>query len=229
MRADILPSVKGHRSDAITRNDVARVIEGIARRGSYQAANLALTIVRWIYRWGVSTGRCEWSVGCEFRDAYRLQLLLAVRVGEVLNARWTEIDLAGRVWVIPACRTKSRREHRLPLSDLAIDVLQGRQGSSPGLFPSEVEGQTLRTRSAARSLLKLCRRHSIDPRFSTHDLPRTASTRMGDLGAADDIIERFLNHVAPTTARRVYNRSDKFEEVKAALDAWAVELGRIVS
>jgi hypothetical protein len=48
LRADILPSVNGHRSDAITRNDVARVIEGIARRGSYQAANLTLTIVRGI-------------------------------------------------------------------------------------------------------------------------------------------------------------------------------------
>jgi integrase len=172
--------------------------------------------------------RLVWNVGCEFRDAYRLQLLLAVRIGEVLNARWTEIDLTKRVWTLPACRTKSRREHRLPLSDLAIEVLQGLQGSSPGLFPSEVEGQTLRTRSASQSLMRLCGRHSIDPRFSTHDLRRTASTRMGDLGAADDIIERVLNHVAPTTARRVYNRSDKFEEVKAALDAWALELGSII-
>jgi hypothetical protein len=51
---------------------------------------------------------------------------------------------------------------------------------------------------------------------------------MGNLGTADDIIERILNHVAPTTARRVYNRSDKFDEVRVALDAWAVELGRIV-
>jgi hypothetical protein len=51
---------------------------------------------------------------------------------------------------------------------------------------------------------------------------------MGDLGAADDIIACVLNHVAPTNARRVYNRSDKFEEVKAAHDAWALELGSII-
>ena len=58
------------------------------------------------------------------RDGLKLELLLGVRISEALGAAKSEIDLARRVWTIPAIRTKSQREHRLPLSDMAMGILR---------------------------------------------------------------------------------------------------------
>ena len=85
-----------------------------------------------------------WNARTEFRLAFRLQLLLGVRIGEVVNASKAEIDLAHEVWVLPAQRTKSRREHRLPLSATATKVLEAvlvKAGGGQWLFPSPVGGE----------------------------------------------------------------------------------------
>ena len=83
----------------------------------------------------------------EISDALRLQLLLGVRIGEVLGASKGEIDLVKQVWVIPAIRTKSHREHRLPLAPLAVSILQAaieRASTSAWLFPSQLDDRPMR-------------------------------------------------------------------------------------
>ena len=149
---DILPALNGHRVDGVNRLDVARVVERVAERGAYASANLVLKVIRGIFRWALRTGRCEvdptaaatifpskpreriltdceiravWSSTTEFRDAFRLQLVLGARVGEVLGARKCEFDLEQGVWTIPASRNKSKRVHRLPLPGLAVDIIKG--------------------------------------------------------------------------------------------------------
>jgi integrase len=57
--------------------------------------------------------------------ALEFTILTAARTGEVVGARWSEIDLETRTWVIPAARMKSRREHRVPLSPRAVELLSG--------------------------------------------------------------------------------------------------------
>jgi len=68
-------------------------------------------------------------------------ILTAARSGEALAARWDEMDMDGKVWTVPAGRTKAAREHRVPLSDRALAILRemevGRRGDHafPGLRP----------------------------------------------------------------------------------------------
>jgi integrase len=56
--------------------------------------------------------------------ALEFAILTAARTGEVIGARWSEIDLAARVWTIPGQRMKGGREHRIPLSQRAIELLE---------------------------------------------------------------------------------------------------------
>ena len=254
---DILPAIGGHRVDAMLRLDVARIIEKVGARGSYASANHALKILRVISRWAVCTGRSDkdptvaikkfpskarervltddeirvvWNSKTEFRDPFRLLLLLGMRIGEVLNATRNEVDFQQKVWTIPAARTKSRREHRLPLPPLAISILQAaiENTRGPWLFPSPADRKPLRTGSAATALQRLNETLSIDDRFTPHDLRRTCATRLGDLGIPDEIIARILSHAPTSLTGRVYNRANRSAEVKAALDAWAVELANLV-
>jgi integrase len=56
--------------------------------------------------------------------ALRFLILTAARTGEVLGATWSEFDLEQKVWLVPATRTKQRREHRVPLSEAAVEIVQ---------------------------------------------------------------------------------------------------------
>ena len=245
--------MNGHRADAVKRRDVAHIVERIASRGAPASANAALKVMRIIYRWGIASGRCEtdpnpwhpalpeqgtrtgfdrrrdplvWNLETGFRDAFRLQLLLAVRIGEALLATKDEINVEQRTWTIPACRTKTRREHRLPLSPPAMDIMVGvmaQSPRSPWLFPSPVDGKPMRPRSAATILQRL-----LGASFSSHDLRRSVATRLGDAGMPDEIITRVLNHVPASLAGRVYDRSNSTAEVKAALEPWAEQLTMLV-
>ncbi len=64
---------------------------------------------------------CDAHAG--IRLAFEFLVLTATRSGEVRNARWEEIDRDGAVWTVPAERMKNGREHRVPLSDRALEVL----------------------------------------------------------------------------------------------------------
>jgi integrase len=165
------------------------------------------------------------------RDALRLQLLLGVRIGEAVGAARIEFDLERAVWTIPAGRTKSGREHRLPLSPMATGIIAAameRAGRSPWLFPSSVDGKPIRPKSASRALMRLRRRLGVKG-VGTHDLRRTVATGLGDMGVADEIIERVLNHAPATVTRKHYNRAERFEEMRAALERWAEKLDWIIA
>jgi integrase len=74
-------------------------------------------------------------------------LLLGVRIDEALGALRSEIDFKQRVWAIPAHRTKANREHKLPLSDFALELLRAANdgaGKSILLFPSPVDSKPIR-------------------------------------------------------------------------------------
>ena len=139
----------------------------------------------------------------QIRDSLKLQLVFGLRRSETLGAAKDEIDLEGRVWTIPADRTKAHREHRLPLPALAVSILRAaidRSGDSPWLFPSAVNDAPMRARSASRALLRMRAGMNLDD-VGTHDLRRTLATGLGNMGVADPVIERVLNH-APRTVDR---------------------------
>lgn len=164
------------------------------------------------------------------RDALKLQLLLGTRIGETVNARKCEVDLGDRLWVIPTASTKSRREHKLPLSDMALCILKSsmeRTPSSPWLFPSPVDGKPLRPKSASRALIRLRRRLGLND-FGTHDLRRTMATGLGNMGVSDELVGRILNHAPSGVTRRHYNHSVRIDEMRGALENWGAHVGRLV-
>jgi len=163
-------------------------------------------------------------------DALKLQLLLGLRIGEVLGAAKSEIDLERRIWTVPAIRTKSRREHRLPLSSMACEILLAviqRAGPSHWLFPSPTADGPIRPHSATTAMRRLRSGISL-ANASTHDLRRTLATGLGDMGVAEEVIDRVLNHAPRTVAGRHYNHAKHHEPMRRALEAWSARVQTFV-
>ena len=164
------------------------------------------------------------------RDALKLELLLGVRISEARGAAKSEIDLVRRVWTIPSVRTKAEREHKLPLSDIALEIVRGameRAGRSQWLFPANRQDRSVRSKSAQRALLRLRAGIGLNS-VGTHDLRRTLATGLGNLGIADETIERVLNHAPRTVTNRHYNHAKNFEPMRIALETWAARIRGIV-
>ena len=98
--------------------------------------------------------------------ALRFAILTAARTGEVIGARWSEIDTQHALWTVPAARMKAAREHRVPLSDTALAVLREaatlRDGDAEYVFPGGKPGQPL-SNMAMLVLLKRIGRNDVTP------------------------------------------------------------------
>jgi integrase len=281
---DILPKLGRMRVEAITRLHVMEVVEAVADRGSYVAADRALGLIRSIYNWGCGTGRLDrnptlglkkrnssrpkervlstdeirafWNAGESveaitpaLRDAMRLQLLTAARISEVLGCPRSELDLDRQLWTIAADRTKSGREHTLPLSEAAIAIFRScieraddeerrrakraRRSPIPSswVFPSPHTNGPIAGRAATRAIIRsrLELAEAGVASFNTHDLRRTAATQLGELEVAEEIIERVLNHAPRTVAGKHYNHARYLSPMRSALTAWSERLSNLVA
>jgi integrase len=169
-----------------------------------------------------------------WQGAFRLLLLTGVRKSEALGAKWSEFadlgDPARAVWVVPASRFKSQREHRVPLSPAALAVLAAIPRHQHGDFVfSCTFGRTpaLVLHQAKRRLDELMRRELPElPAWQSHDLRRVVRTKLAALGVADAVGEAALGH-----ARRglpgVYDTHSYLPEVRRALALFADEVARI--
>jgi integrase len=147
--------------------------------------------------------------------ALEFLILTAARWGEVRGARWGEIDLAARVWTIPGARMKAGREHRVPLSARAMEILEklnetrlsdlvfhGRHGalSRSGVAELVPEGVTIHGfRSSFRDW---CGNETSFPR---------------------EIAEQALAHATGDSTEQAYRRSDALEKRRLLMDAWAAQ------
>ena len=166
--------------------------------------------------------RCFWSVlDGEPRDiaaAFRLRLITAQRGGEVHGMRWEDVALHDRWWTIPSSAAKNGLAHRVPLSDMAMEVLVSlRAGRSDGNAPS---GYVLAAaaRNPDRRTRTLSRLGLAD--FRGHDLRRTAASRMASAGCSRLVIAKVLNHAEPGVTA-VYDRHTYDAEKRTALQTWA--------
>ncbi len=93
--------------------------------------------------------------------ALEFAVLTAGRSGEVYGARWPEIDLGGKVWIIPAMRMKAAREHRLPLSNRALAILEelAEVKISEFVFPGRRRGKPLSHVAMAKVMSRLGAQH----------------------------------------------------------------------
>jgi integrase len=166
--------------------------------------------------------------------ALEVTLLSGLRTGEVIGAKWNEIDLKKKVWVIPPERLKDRRTrsepHRVPLSRELENVLGALPRLGEYVFPSSRSGKPL-SNMAMLTLLKKMNRDSagkalwLDPksgrRITPHGLRATFRTWGEDAGFLRDLLEEALGHQIGNAVERAYRRTDSFDRRRALMEAWA--------
>ena len=135
------------------------------------------------------------------------QLLTLVRPSEASGARWAEIDLDAKLWTIPAERMKAKREHIVPLSPQALDIIEVMKPVSAHrehVFPSRNDPKQPMNSQTANAALK---RIGYGGKLVAHGLRAIASTALNEHGFNADVIEAALAHTDKNEIRRAYNRS----------------------
>ncbi|SDO20137.1 Integrase [Filomicrobium insigne] len=157
--------------------------------------------------------------------ALKLMALLFPRPGELRQADWKELDLDKAIWVIPASRTKMRKEHRVPLPRQAAAILRQLHeftGPKGLVFPSV---RTPRRPISDGTLNAALRRLGYAKEEATaHGFRSSASTMLNELGFDPDVIEAALAHVDGDAVRRAYNRATYWDQRVELMQRWADHL-----
>jgi integrase len=165
---------------------------------------------------------------------YKLRLITAQRGGEVAAMRWRDVDLESRWWTIPAAGSKNKLAHRVPLSTMAIKLIEAlrvqaikerqttdRKATSPDLDAFVLAGaRGKRQQAEAAATFPVTN-------FRGHDLRRTAASLMVGSGVSRLTVSKILNHVERSVTA-VYDRHSYDAEKRAALDEWAGTIAGIV-
>ncbi|HHL22679.1 MAG TPA: site-specific integrase [Aliiroseovarius sp.] len=150
--------------------------------------------------------------------ALRFLILTAARTGEVIGARWSEIDRDNKLWVIPEERMKAGREHRVPLSDAALEVVDEMRGLDPEfIFPGLKRGKGLSNMAMANLLRRLGRSDVTVHGFRSSF--RDWAEERG--GMAREVAELSLAHEVGNATERAYRRSDLLDKRRELMDRWA--------
>ncbi|HBQ5927779.1 TPA: tyrosine-type recombinase/integrase [Klebsiella pneumoniae subsp. pneumoniae] len=150
------------------------------------------------------------------------QLLTLVRPSEASGARWAEIDLDAKLWAIPAQRMKAKREHIVPLSPQALEVLEIMKPISlhrEHVFPSRNDPKQPMNSQTANAALK---RIGFGGKLVAHGLRSIASTTMNEAGLNSDVIEAALAHSDKNEVRKAYNRSVYLPQRVVLMDRWGL-------
>jgi integrase len=153
--------------------------------------------------------------------ALEFTILTAARTGEVINARWREMDLAARLWTVPSSRMKSAREHKVPLSTGALRLLRAikfDRGGDDWVFPGLVAAKPLSS-MAMLALLHSMGRDTITVhgfRSSFRDWVSEATDH------PREVAEAALAHVVGDKVEAAYRRGDLFEKRRNLMDDWSL-------
>jgi integrase len=160
-------------------------------------------------------------------QALEFTALTAARTGEVLGARWGEVDVGAKVWTVPAARMKAGREHRVPLSDAALAVLtnvrplallhDGKPDPEAPVFPGPRRALPMSNMTMLMLLRRMKRddltAHGFRSSFSDWAAESTAYPR--------EVVEMALAHTIGNKVEAAYRRGDLFEKRRQLMEAWA--------
>src|SRR3954452_2755914 len=142
-------------------------------------------------------------------NAVRLQLLTGARIGEVLAARWSEIDFERGVWTKPSHHTKQKRAQHLPLSAPAMALLSDWRAASPAaethLFPGYSPGKPLQD---VKNFWRGVPKGAGLPSYRLHDSRHTHASHLVSSGLSLEIVGRLLGHTNPLTTKRYAHLAD---------------------
>ncbi|EIM5501305.1 tyrosine-type recombinase/integrase [Salmonella enterica subsp. enterica serovar Derby] len=148
------------------------------------------------------------------------QLLTLVRPSEASGARWAEIALDAKLWTIPAERMKAKREHIVPLSSQALEILEVMKPISAHrehVFPSRNDPKQPMNSQTANAAIK---RIGYGGKLVAHGLRSIASTAMNEAGLNPDVIESALAHTDRNEVRKAYNRSTYITQRVEIMSWW---------
>ncbi|MEM6550484.1 MAG: site-specific integrase, partial [Pseudomonadota bacterium] len=150
--------------------------------------------------------------------ALAFTVLTAARSGEARGARWEEFDLEKAVWTLPEARMKMRRDHRIPLSKAALQIVRDMRGLDNELvFPGQKRGRPMTDVSLSKALRRMkvedATVHGFRTSFRTWAAERTNIPR--------EVAEHALAHSVGSAVERAYARSDLFERRRELMDCWA--------
>jgi integrase len=163
---------------------------------------------------------------CELRGiaarALEFLILTASRTGEARFARWSEIDLAARVWTIPGERMKGGKEHRVPLSDRALAILRELPQDGDAVFPGRSKGGVMNQDAMADVLAK------VRPDVTVHGFRSTFRDWAAETTAyPNHVLELALAHAIGNGVEAAYRRGDLFDKRRALMQEWCAYCSRI--
>lgn len=160
--------------------------------------------------------------------AMEVIILTATRTSEVINSKWSEIDLDAKLWTIPKERMKSFKEHRVPLSDAVMSVLMAVKAESGGgeyIFSGRKVGTPLTNMACLQTLRRMDRGdltvHGFRSTFRDWVSETTAYPR--------DVAEMALAHTIEDKSEAAYRRGDLIEKRRALMADWAVHCGTVLT
>lgn len=160
------------------------------------------------------------DAGMVTKLAFEFLVLTATRSVETREARWSEVDLDKKVWTIPASRMKAKKEHRVPLTDRSLAILNAaasfKQAKSDLIFPGMKEDRPLSDMTLSKLMKELeipAVPHGFRSSFRDWAGEATAHPR--------EVIEFALAHVIKDKAEAAYARSDLFEKRRTLMEDWA--------
>ena len=168
------------------------------------------------------------ATAATLRLALRFVMLTLVRKGEFVNARWNEVDFDSATWTIPKERMKTSKSHVVYLSGQAQDVLvtfktcfSASQYLHPGRYDMDTPISNATLNRVIEAAVAAVRAKGEDfESFTVHDLRRTASSLLNEVGFNRDWIEKCLAH-EEGSIRGVYNKAEYAEQRRVMLQAWA--------
>jgi integrase len=145
-------------------------------------------------------------------------ILTAARTGEVRGARWSEVDLLGKVWTVPAARMKGGKEHRVPFSERAVEILSGlpREQDNDRVFIGA--GSAGLSHSAMSSILARMGRANV----TVHGFRSTFRDWAAEQTSyANHVVEMALAHTISNAVEAAYRRGDLFDKRRRLMSDWA--------
>jgi integrase len=163
------------------------------------------------------------------RLGMKLILLTMVRKSELLGAVWDEVDFENAVWSIPKERMKRAKPHNVYLSQQALDIfiaLKTCSGNSRYVLPSRYDADAQMSRATFNRITTAVAIRAkkeglpLEP-FTVHDLRRTGSTLLNELGFNSDWIEKCLAHEDGRSSRGIYNKAEYEHQRRHMMQEWA--------
>ncbi len=148
--------------------------------------------------------------------ALEFTILTAARTGEVIGGKWEEVDLEKAIWTIPASRMKAGKEHRVPLSPRAVEIVKSMQGlRKEWLFPATKGGSM-----SGMAMSMLLRRMKVD--VTVHGFRSGFRDWSAECTSyAHEVAEMALAHTIENKVERAYRRGDLFDKRRRLMDDWA--------